>query len=65
MDDWKDRGLGFDAFGRIYEWLEEEYNITKEDLQKWDSVVKPLDLPKPTMMYTTFIHPEGNNNVPM
>ena len=61
MDDWKDRGLGFDAFGWLYEILEEEYNITKEDLQKWDSVTKAIDLPPPNILYTTFIHPEANN----
>jgi len=51
--------LFVDLWGRMWKILDEEFDITQEDIRQWDLLVETRTLPPTNITYATFIHPEA------
>jgi hypothetical protein len=51
-----------DAIKRLRDLVEETYAISDHDADRLIEIIKAMDLPKPAILYTTFLHPEAKND---
>ena len=48
-----------DIWGRLFRIVDEEFDMTLEDIKKWDVLAETNPLPPVNKFYISFIHPEA------